>query len=147
MGKLNLGSQHHTRVEVGVQLRLYRGIALASGIFEFFAIQNMHFSAAIIDDPRFLKDASGHGYAGATRTQHAGHQFLREGQGVHANPVLRHQEPTRQALVDFVQPVAGSDLLRLQSLEVGETGEESLEHGKFRQKFVKCIGVNSHRLA
>jgi hypothetical protein len=72
---------------------------------------------------------------------------MRKRQDFRLNPVLRHQQPTCQALVNFVQPIAGGNLLRLQGLQVSKTGQESLQHRKLRQKLVECICVDSRRIA
>ena len=126
-----------------MQLRKYYGIALARGFFEFLAIQDARFSAAIVDDSGFLEDASGHGYTRAPGPQHAREQIMGEWQDFHTNPVLSHQEPARQALVHFVQTVAGSDLLGLQRLQIGKAGQQPLPHGKFWQELVQHIRIDS----
>jgi hypothetical protein len=47
------------------------------------------------------------------------------------DPVLTHKQPTRQALVDFVQTVAGSNLSDLQTLNQNEAVQGQTQFWSF----------------
>src|SRR6202161_4850072 len=57
--------------------------------------------------------------------------------------VLRHQEPSRQSLVHFMQPVAGGDLRDLHREQLGIPVQLPRQRGTFWQRGPQGIGFHS----
>jgi len=65
------------------------------------------------DQARFFQHSSRHRHAGATRSQHLGQKFLSQGYRIRSYAVGAHQQPSRQSLVNFMEPVASCNLCYL----------------------------------
>jgi hypothetical protein len=74
------------------------------------------------DEPGLLEQPRRHGDTGAVDTEHHRQELLRHRELVTARPVMRHQQPARQALVERLVAIAGGGLrhLRLEGERVAE---------------------------
>ena len=83
------------------------GVAVAGGVLEAEAVQHGHLTTHIGNQAVALQRTGGHGHAHAPYTEHVGEEFLRDVKLVVVRPVMRHQQPARQARADLVKPQAG----------------------------------------
>jgi hypothetical protein len=95
---------------------LHGDVAFAGCVFESRAIQNRNGATRILDEAAALENSGGQADAGASGTQHLSEEFMSHAKDFGIDAVLAHQQPTRQALFNFMQPVARRNLGYLQSL-------------------------------
>jgi hypothetical protein len=79
-------------------------------------------AVAVANQPGLLEQPCRHGDAGTVDAEHHGQELLRHREVVALGPVMRHQQPAREALVQSVVTVAGCRLghLLLESQDVAE---------------------------
>jgi hypothetical protein len=77
------------------------------------AIDYLQRPAPVLDRTRAFQSSAGKADSGASGTQHLRQELVRERKHGRINPVLAHQQPPRQTLVDLMQPVAGGYLAYL----------------------------------
>lgn len=85
-------------------------IALAGGFFEAATVPYRDDAPAVVDEASLLKGAGGRCDAGPVNTQHEGDELLRQRESINTRAIMGHQEPSRQTLLDAVEPVAGGQL-------------------------------------
>ena len=102
---------------------LDHAIALAGSFFEGFAIQYLHGTAHILNEPRIFEDAYRQRYAGTSGTEHLGKKFVGKRKQLRIDAILTHQQPARQALLNLMQPVASRKLGDLHPMHQSEAAE------------------------
>src|ERR1043166_4495967 len=85
-------------------------VALARKILEAVAIQYPNVAAMVIDKSILPKAVRRDAHPGAAHAQHARQEFLGQGKGIAYGPVVRHQQPPRQTLVQSVQAITSGGL-------------------------------------
>ena len=126
---IDLGPELERAVEV-----LDYPVAFAGGGFKALAIQDGHGSAQVFDQSRAFEHSRGQAYAGAARAQHLSKEFVGKGKNLRVDAILAHEEPAHQALLGFMQAVAGRELGHLHALHQGEAAQFGAQDGSARQK-------------
>jgi len=85
-------------------------VAFAGGGFQRFPVLDFHSAAQVLDGAGLLKNAGRKADAGTPSPQHLGQEFMRDGEKFRVYAVLAHEQPAREALFDFVQAIACSNL-------------------------------------
>ena len=88
-------------------------ITLARGITGSPMIRNGHMPARISNKPCLLQDAGRHSHCGAARTEHHGQKFLGDCYSIASYPVVAHQKPASQTLLQLVNAITSGSLRSL----------------------------------
>ncbi len=100
---------------------------------------------AVLDETRLLEGAGCDRHAGAAGAEHHGEILVGERNGVRANAVVGHQEPTRAALVDAVQTIAGGQLPEHIDVGLQIAIQQLAEPRVALADRMKVVRVNPHR--
>src|SRR5208282_1245296 len=92
-------------------------VAFTRRFFEFPAVHDLHCPSHVFDDPFFLQDCGRQAHRRSVRAHHRRDKIVRDRQRSGIHPVLGHQQPPRESLLDVVQPVARRRLCHLHSLQ------------------------------
>jgi hypothetical protein len=82
------------------ELCLGRAVGAVGGSPKAIAIDDGGNAAMALDQTLSLKKIEGHRDAGAAHAEHDGKKFVRDAQLVDLEPVMSHQEPTRQSIFE-----------------------------------------------
>ena len=89
---------------------MIKPVALASGRFEAFAINDRDLTATILDQPGAIQFSEGRRDPGTPHAEHRRKEFMRHWYCIRVNAVARHQHPSGAALFNRVETVTGSGL-------------------------------------
>ncbi len=126
-----------------LQLPLHDSVALAGRFFELWSIDNLHVTTAMRDQARFLQHSSRHGHAGATSSQHLGQKFLGQGHRIRSYAVGAHQQPSRQSLVHFMEPVASCNLCYLHCRDLRKLLQPPLQFGALTEDYHQSFAIHA----
>jgi len=138
--------QNFVRIEVGwLQIEAVGevvddGVAFAGFSFQAFAIEDLDVSALVGDDAGFLESAGGCGDAGAADAEHFGEKLLGEVEVLAFDAVLDHEEPAGEAVLDFVEAVAGGELTQDKAVALDEL-ENAPKDGAGFEELLLQVGV------
>src|SRR6186997_289674 len=85
-------------------------VASTGSRFEADPIKHRDLAVSVPDQLLPLKASRRLGHAGAPDAQHVREELVRQLEGVAMGPILSHQEPPRQPLVEMVKAVASGGL-------------------------------------
>ena len=89
------------------------GIALTGESLQLRPVGDLHRASAVFDQAGLLQQSRRKGHTGAVRSQHGGQEIMCDFQQRRRGTVLGHQQPTREPLFDFVEPVTRRGLRHL----------------------------------
>src|SRR4051812_41101906 len=81
-------------------------VALTGGGLEAGAVGDLHPAPLVADEARLLELARRDGDPGASHPEHHGEELVGHRELVPLDPVVRHQQPAREALISLVPAVA-----------------------------------------
>src|SRR4029077_16190819 len=96
---------------------LNHAIALTGGFFEFPAVHNLHCTPHVFYDSLFLQYCRCHTHGGSVSTHHGGNEIVGDWENAGVHPILSHQQPPRETLLDIVQAIARRGLCDLHPLQ------------------------------
>ena len=130
--------------EESLQFGLHSTVAFAGRIFEPRLVRDSHASTRVLDQAGLLQRARGNRYAGTLNAEHHRQEFLGQRKRLCQRAVVGDQQPETTALLQTMQPIAGSNLHDLAS---GKT--DALMH-RIKERIVlfhltaKDIAPNPH---
>src|ERR1700759_2959599 len=92
------------------------GVALARGLFQTFAIDDLDAATAVPDEAVALEGSRGEGNAGAAGAEHFSEKLLRQLKMIGFEAIPNHQQPASESFFDFVEAVAGGELAEDEAL-------------------------------
>ncbi len=112
-----------------LQLPLHNPIAIARRIVE------------LGDQSGLLKNASRYRDAGASCPQHLPQKFLGERKAIRENPILAHQNPSRQSFLHLAPSVARRNLRGLHGQPMGEAMQPLCQLRILMHKLPEILGA------
>jgi hypothetical protein len=122
--------------QLTVQL-LDGAITLAGGCFEFLAVHDVDGGPTVLDGFVLLQNSSRKCDRRAVGAEHGGEEIVRERKATCADPVVGHEQPAGQSLLDFVEAIAGGGLRNLHALEDSVAIQAHLELGSRLERRLK----------
>src|SRR5579859_87253 len=101
------------RIENVKNVMLYCLIALAGGVLQGGAVEDVNAAARIFEDAEFLQIAGRDRNGRPVNAQHHRQELMGELQLIAVAAVVRQQQPSREAFIECVVGVAGSRLRHL----------------------------------
>ena len=102
-------------------------VALTGGGFQFPAVHNRYRAPYVFYSSILLQDGGCSAYGRPTRPQHRREKIVGHGNHGRIHSVLGHQQPSRQAHFNEMQPVTSNRLRDLHTLNRGVTAEHHLK--------------------
>jgi len=102
-------------------------VTLAGGGFQFPAVHNRYRAPYVFYGSIFLQRGGRSAYGGPTRPQHGCEEIVGHGNHGRIDPVLSHQQPSRQAHFNEMQAVTCNRLCNLHALNCGVAAEHHLK--------------------
>src|SRR5580704_1745841 len=103
-----------TRAAVEV---LHSKVAFAGSVLQSRAVEDGYGAALVLDQAAALQNSRRQTHAGTPGAKHLGQELVGDVEYSRVDPVLAHEQPACQALLDFMQAVASSNLRDLQALD------------------------------
>ena len=91
-------------------------VTLAGGLLQSFTVKDRHYASCVRDVRLLLENASGAAHAGSIRSQHSRKKIVRNKHRSIVHAIVRHQQPSRETLLNIMQPVTRRCLSNLHSL-------------------------------
>src|SRR5258706_14673084 len=118
-------------------------IALATGVLQALAVEDLDVSAAVFDETSALQDARRDGHGGAVGPQHLRKEFVSQRQHRRRNPVLGGKEPARQSRFQLMEAITGSRLRHLRRFKLRPLLQEFAETGTGGKTAAQAEGLDA----
>ncbi len=94
-------------------------VTFAGSSFQAGAGQDADMPAGVTDDFFALKVAGSDGDSAPLHAEQIGENLVRELESIRCGAVVRHEQPSRQPHLDFVERIAGRSLKKLPHQDIG----------------------------
>ena len=90
-----------------------------------------------------FQQVDGVGHARPPNAQHDRQEFVRQGEGVAIGPVVRHQNPARQSLLDLAPSVGHGGIAGLHEERVGVEQERPVQGCALTDRLAQLVDIES----
>ena len=122
-------------------------VALASGVLEFPAVHNLHRTSHVFYDSFFLQYCCCQAYSRSVSTHHGRNEIVGDRKYSQFHPILSHQQPTRETLLNIVEPIARRGLCNLHPLKPRMPAQDHLQLRSRAQNAFQRISHHSEAVA